>query len=175
MLLCHRTSVAKRLLLVIIVLIGYKTTIRSSYGPVESSIVVPLSSNAKVKVLHQMVENTNSSIPCATDDDKPNPVLTQCLLHAIHSVPNEAIPKNLSFFNPHVSQTVHQTLLELLEVFHQTVTSHNLTYFLNGGTLLGSWRHHGFIPWDDDADVFVAFKDKPKLKVQCLHTFFAIE
>ena len=31
----------------------------------------------------------------------------------------------------------------------------NVTYFMYGGSLLGSYRHHNIIPWDDDIDVFV--------------------
>ena len=42
---------------------------------------------------------------------------------------------------------------ELLRLFHEACQKHNLTYWLDWGTLLGSIRHNGFIPWDDDLDV----------------------
>ena len=32
---------------------------------------------------------------------------------------------------------------------------HNITYRLMGGSALGAKRHGGFIPWDDDLDVFM--------------------
>ncbi|PVD20132.1 hypothetical protein C0Q70_20626 [Pomacea canaliculata] len=35
------------------------------------------------------------------------------------------------------------------------MTKASLTFFLYSGSLLGSWRHHGLVPWDDDLDVAV--------------------
>ena len=40
----------------------------------------------------------------------------------------------------------------------------NVTYFMYGGTLIGSIRHHGPIPWDDDLDVIMAYGDRSKAK-----------
>jgi len=42
-----------------------------------------------------------------------------------------------------------------LREFTLTLEKANITYFMIGGTLLGSYRHHARIPWDDDIDVAV--------------------
>ncbi len=43
----------------------------------------------------------------------------------------------------------------MLKDFHSFCQQNNIQYSLAYGSLLGAIRHNGFIPWDDDLDVFV--------------------
>jgi lipopolysaccharide cholinephosphotransferase len=52
--------------------------------------------------------------------------------------------------------------LNILKAYADFCDANNLTYFLCGGTLLGAIRHKGFIPWDDDIDVFMPRPDFEK-------------
>ena len=54
----------------------------------------------------------------------------------------------------------HQKALYcILQEFDRVCKTLGVTYFLFAGTLLGSVRHKGFIPWDDDLDVIMRRKD----------------
>ena len=45
--------------------------------------------------------------------------------------------------------------MEVLSHFHQFCISNNLHYTMASGSLIGTIRHKGFIPWDDDIDIYM--------------------
>ncbi len=53
--------------------------------------------------------------------------------------------------------------LEVLNVVNTVAEKHRLTLYADFGTLLGTVRHGGFIPWDDDIDVSMLRGDYQKL------------
>ena len=53
--------------------------------------------------------------------------------------------------------------LDLLQTFDVFCKEYNITYYAQGGTLLGAVRHNGFIPWDDDIDVIMLWDDYKKM------------
>ena len=53
--------------------------------------------------------------------------------------------------------------IELLEELLRVCSKYNLKCFAQGGTLLGTIRHKGFIPWDDDLDVALCRDDYERL------------
>lgn len=58
---------------------------------------------------------------------------------------------------------IHSVQLDILSFLDEFCKKYNLRYYLAYGTLLGAVRHKGFIPWDDDVDVFMPRDDYEKL------------
>ena len=54
--------------------------------------------------------------------------------------------------------------LEIALYFKDFCNEHGLLFYMCGGCCIGSLRHKGFIPWDDDVDVFMPRDDYEKLK-----------
>lgn len=50
---------------------------------------------------------------------------------------------------------VQMKILEIMKYIDALCRKHGITYFIMGGTALGAVRHGGFIPWDDDLDIFM--------------------
>lgn len=60
-----------------------------------------------------------------------------------------------------------EKLIETLKAFDEICSKYNINYYACSGTAIGAVRHQGFIPWDDDIDVFMLKQDYEKLISIC--------
>lgn len=58
-------------------------------------------------------------------------------------------------------------LLKLFREVDEICREHNLRYMLAGGSLIGALRHEGFVPWDDDVDLYMPRSDWEKFVEIC--------
>lgn len=63
------------------------------------------------------------------------------------------------FFVPSIMKHAWAVELEVLDEVDKVCQRHGINWFAEWGTLLGAVRHHGFVPWDDDIDIFMLRKD----------------
>ena len=54
--------------------------------------------------------------------------------------------------------------MEVLKEFKNFCDKHGLLFYFCGGCCIGTVRHKGFIPWDDDIDVFMPRDDYERFK-----------
>lgn len=67
----------------------------------------------------------------------------------------------------YTDKTLRELQLKSLEMFRylkQFCEENNLLIYFCGGCCIGAIRNQGFIPWDDDIDVFMPREDYEKLK-----------
>lgn len=62
-------------------------------------------------------------------------------------------------------KSVQKVVLEMSKYFVEFCNENGLVCYFCGGGCIGSIRHQGFIPWDDDLDFFMPRQDYEKLKV----------
>lgn len=64
-------------------------------------------------------------------------------------------------------RNVQMACLEILKKFRDICNKNGLRYYLAYGTLLGAVRHGGYIPWDDDIDVWMPRPDMERFLETC--------
>ena len=66
--------------------------------------------------------------------------------------------------NKHGFLELQDKILEIMVNIHNFCAKYNIEYCLMGGSALGAKRHGGFIPWDDDLDIFMTPNNYEKFK-----------
>lgn len=64
-------------------------------------------------------------------------------------------------------KSMQNAQLEIFKQFYTVCQKNDIPVFLAYGTAIGAERHKGFIPWDDDIDVYIFQEDRERLKEAC--------
>lgn len=60
-------------------------------------------------------------------------------------------------------EEIREIQMAILDEIVRICKENNLRYYLAYGSLIGAVRHKGYIPWDDDMDIFLVREDYDKL------------
>jgi lipopolysaccharide cholinephosphotransferase len=70
----------------------------------------------------------------------------------------ESLPDTYGFLE------LQNKILEIMVYVDKLCHDHDIDYCLMGGSALGAKRHGGFIPWDDDLDIFMTVDNYEKFR-----------
>lgn len=80
-----------------------------------------------------------------------------------HPKSGEYIPNGQTYMIRHQEQLRASKARYALKELAGLLQKHKIMYWLEGGSLLGSYRHGMFIPWDDDVDITIPIKYSAQL------------
>jgi len=66
---------------------------------------------------------------------------------------------DVSYYTTNNLEEFQMEMFEILNYIDEICKANDLTYFIDGGSLLGCYRDESIIPWDDDIDISMLKKD----------------
>lgn len=84
------------------------------------------------------------------------------LAHEIKSL--DPIKNGLHVVSDSEHIRIHSILMGMLDDIKRVCDKHNIKWGISGGCALGAIRHKGFIPWDDDVDIYFSREEFEKFR-----------
>lgn len=75
----------------------------------------------------------------------------------------KVIENGIEYYSVTGLDEVKKEMLRLLSIINAIAVEKGISYWIDGGSLIGVLRHDGFIPWDDDLDISLFKEDYNKL------------
>ena len=72
--------------------------------------------------------------------------------------------RNASELPRPISREMHDQFIVLLKTLMGLLDGANVSYVMGAGSMIGVYAFHDIIPWDDDIDIWVDYRDLPKVK-----------
>ena len=63
-----------------------------------------------------------------------------------------------------ISRGMHDEFIDLLKTLMGLFDSTRVSYVMGSGSMIGVYTFHHMIPWNDDVDIWVDYRDLPKIK-----------
>ena len=97
---------------------------------------------------------TNDSVMTIGFDPRPKSAMT------IRDYPW----RNSSELPRPISREMHDRFIALLKTLMELLDGASVSYIMGSGSMIGVYAFHDMIPWDDDVDIWVDYRDLPKVK-----------
>ncbi len=82
----------------------------------------------------------------------------------VHALKTVKYSDNTVLVNDGLLKKIQTRLLYMMIDITNVLSDNNIKWCLSGGSVIGAVRHHGFIPWDSDIDIFMEREEFDKFK-----------
>ncbi|XP_052283477.1 uncharacterized protein LOC127880227 isoform X2 [Dreissena polymorpha] len=72
--------------------------------------------------------------------------------------------KRWSVYKARLTHSEYEAQMGVIRQIQTVCETNSIPFFFYGGSLIGSYRHFGPVPWDDDIDILLNVSDKQKLR-----------
>ena len=82
----------------------------------------------------------------------------------VHALKTVKYSDNTILVDDELLKKIQSRLLNMMSEIAKGLAANDIKWCLSGGSIIGAVRHHGFIPWDSDIDIFMERKEFERFK-----------